>query len=67
MKGEQNMPKGPCVVCGDTDYPLSMGGASICPSCDCGIPPEVKKLRRELKEAHIKIIKLEQQIQMDKI
>jgi len=27
---------GPCVVCGDMNYPLSMGGPSICPKCDCG-------------------------------
>ncbi len=27
---------GPCVLCGTTDYPLSMGGPTICPSCDCG-------------------------------
>jgi hypothetical protein len=27
---------GPCVICGATDYPLSMGGPTICPSCDCG-------------------------------
>jgi hypothetical protein len=24
-----------------------MGGPDICPSCDCGISPEVKKLERE--------------------
>jgi hypothetical protein len=27
---------GPCSICGDTNYPLSFGGSSICPSCDCG-------------------------------
>jgi hypothetical protein len=27
---------GPCVICGDVGYELSMGGPSICPSCDCG-------------------------------
>lgn len=37
----------PCVLCGDTDYPPSLGGPGICPSCDCGIPPEVARLRRE--------------------
>lgn len=38
---------GPCIICGDTNYLLSLGGPSICPPCDCGIPPEVSKLRRE--------------------
>ena len=28
--------RGPCVLCGATNYPLSCGGPSICPSCDCG-------------------------------
>lgn len=27
---------GPCIVCGKTNYPLSMGGPDICPMCDCG-------------------------------
>lgn len=27
---------GPCVVCGITNYSLSVGGPSICPKCDCG-------------------------------
>jgi hypothetical protein len=27
---------GPCVMCGATNYELSFGGTSICPSCDCG-------------------------------
>ena len=31
-----NPQKGPCVCCGITDYPLSMGGPDICPKCDCG-------------------------------
>jgi hypothetical protein len=34
--------KGPCVVCGAVDYPLSMGGANICPNCDCGDDPFAK-------------------------
>jgi len=33
------MPYGPCTVCGKTNYPLSMGGPGICPSCDCGNAP----------------------------
>jgi hypothetical protein len=27
---------GPCVICGATNYALSMGGPSLCPACDCG-------------------------------
>jgi len=27
---------GPCVVCGLRNYPLSFGGPTICPACDCG-------------------------------
>lgn len=34
------MPYGPCIVCGKTNYPNSMGGPGICPSCDCGITPQ---------------------------
>lgn len=34
MTESQVMP-GPCVACGMTDYPLSMGGPGICPWCDC--------------------------------
>lgn len=29
--------KGPCVICGATNYELSMGGPTICPVCDCGL------------------------------
>lgn len=31
-----NVMPGPCVLCGTTDYPLSVGGPSVCPACDCG-------------------------------
>lgn len=27
---------GPCVICGGTNYELSMGGPTLCPKCDCG-------------------------------
>lgn len=27
---------GPCIFCGDVNYPLSMGGPEVCPACDCG-------------------------------
>ena len=30
--------KGPCIACGNTDYPLSMGGPAICPACDSQPP-----------------------------
>ncbi len=36
---KNNMPYGPCIKCGLTNYPSSMGGYFICPSCDCGNPP----------------------------
>ena len=49
---------GPCVVCGKTNYPLSMGGPSICPACDCGytysrrhvedLEKEIESLKRQL-------------------
>ena len=52
------MPHGPCIVCGETEYPLSCGGPTICPACDCGTPPEVTKLRKKLNEATEKIIEL---------
>lgn len=41
---------GPCVICGSTNYALSMGGPTICPSCDCGDfgIERVKRLGREL-------------------
>ena len=44
------MQSGPCIVCGDVNYPLSMGGPSICPSCDCGRPPALTRHRREAEE-----------------
>ena len=34
------MNKGPCVLCGTTNYPMSMGGPTICPACDCGSFPD---------------------------
>jgi hypothetical protein len=46
--------KGPCIICGATDYGLSLGGPTICPACDCGgVSPqrlraqtdEIKRLR----------------------
>ncbi len=41
---------GPCVVCGRTNYELSMGGPTICPRCDCS-PPTMRQIReREEKD-----------------
>lgn len=37
-------------MCGATNYPLSMGGPSICPTCDCGIDPKVARLLKENAE-----------------
>lgn len=50
---------GPCVMCGEDDYPLSFGGPGICPACDCGTPPEVTKLRRENQILKKRISELE--------
>lgn len=49
------MQAGPCVVCGRTNYPSSMGGPSICPQCDCGIPSEVTKLREENRRLRVEL------------
>jgi len=29
----------PCRICGKVNYATSMGGPGICPTCDCGLPP----------------------------
>lgn len=40
-----NPQAGPCALCGETNYSLSMGGPAICPSCDCQDPQDrVKEL-----------------------
>lgn len=46
---------GPCIVCGETNYPLSCGGPSICPPCDCGIDPEAVRLRREVAALRVEL------------
>lgn len=48
---------GPCVVCGLRDYPLSFGGPTICPSCDCGNTGQ-QKVRRQAE----RIRELEKQL-----
>lgn len=42
---------GPCVVCGIKNYPLSMGGPTICPACDCGYsgPQQIAAQRGEIE------------------
>ena len=43
------MSSGPCVLCGAINYPPSMGGPMICPSCDCG-DFGVAKIQRQAAE-----------------
>jgi hypothetical protein len=47
---EQLMP-GPCVICGLSNYPLSVGGSTICPSCDCGDfgPMKIERQRKQIE------------------
>lgn len=49
---------GPCLVCGETDYPLSMGGPSICPACDMG-----QDLKTRLALYRKRIKRLEKQVE----
>lgn len=58
------MPAGPCVICGATNYALSMGGPSLCPSCDCGTPDPymIPLLRREHDELTRRVKQLESAI-----
>ena len=52
---------GPCVICGATDYNLSMGGPTICPSCDCGDfgMAKVQRLATEIAQLRRRITTLE--------
>ena len=51
---------GPCVVCGLRNYPLSMGGPSICPRCDCGYygPNLIADQKRRIEELEALVSKL---------
>lgn len=51
---------GPCVVCGLTNYPLSYGGPTICPSCDCGNfgPQKIEAQRREIERLRAELAAL---------
>lgn len=53
---EQLMP-GPCVICGLSNYPLSAGGPTICPSCDCGDfgPAKIERQRKEIEQRSIEL------------
>lgn len=42
------MPRGPCVMCGATNYTLSMGGPTLCPPCDMG-DFGIRKVKRQAK------------------
>jgi hypothetical protein len=39
-----------------------MGGPSICPSCDCGRPPDVGALRRRIAELEATIARLQEML-----
>lgn len=63
------MPYGPCQLCGDTNYALSMGGPGICPSCDCGNfgPHTVKRQAKTIYELRERVTKLEAEVQSAEI
>lgn len=46
---DQMIQPGPCALCGAMNYPLSYGGPTICPPCDCS-PPSPRQLRHLREE-----------------
>ena len=56
---------GPCVICGDKNYPLSMGGPTICPSCDCG-PPNPRRVREERERLLAEIERLRRELDAER-
>jgi hypothetical protein len=52
---------GPCIICGLRDYPLSMGGPTICPACDCGHngPTLIAAQKRRIEELEALVAKLQ--------
>ena len=73
IKGQgasNNMPYGPCVYCGDTNYANSIGGPMVCPSCDCGdfgvykVQRQAKiieQLRERVEQLQIELSNLQEQ------
>jgi len=62
LRLHQGPQPGPCAGCGATGYPISMGGPSICPACDCA-PPErrVKQLAEENRLLRQRVAELERE------
>jgi hypothetical protein len=57
---------GPCVSCGDTGYPLSCGGPSLCPTCDTGAsqrPKNYLAMRKRAEAAEQQVVSLTQQLE----
>ena len=62
------MPKtGPCEFCGGTNYEPSLGGPTICPSCDCGDfgPDVVRRLGAEIVALRAKLAHAERLVRVD--
>ena len=48
--------KGPCNICGDSDYMLSTSGPGICPPCACYSPQvRLRELRSKIKSLQKRI------------
>jgi len=58
---------GPCVICDATNYPLSYGGPTVCPSCDCGDfgIKKIKQQRDEIERLRSEIIELRNKLPVD--
>lgn len=58
--------RGPCVICGATGYPLSIGGPTICPSCDCGNFPQATIVHLQVENGMLKRIvkELEEKLEL---
>jgi hypothetical protein len=58
---------GPCVICGAMDYQLSVGGPTICPSCDCGNfgPQAMARLGKTIVELRERLAVAERLIRVD--
>ena len=62
--GEQRLQAGPCDICGMTNYPLSQGGPTICPACDCkgiegGLRAQLAAANRRAAFAETRVTELE--------